>query len=92
MGRSRRPTPKHLASKLLAIRKYLHITQEQMVERLDYKETSLFTGHISEYERGVREPPLLVLLKYARLVRVSMDVLVDDKLKLPPHIREDAPS
>lgn len=87
MGRARRPTPKLLAAKLLAIRKYLHITQEQMVERLDYKETPLFTGHISEYERGVREPPLLVLLKYARLVRVPMDVLVDDKLKLPPHIR-----
>jgi transcriptional regulator with XRE-family HTH domain len=83
MGRSRRPTPKLLAKKLLAIRKYLQITQEQMIERLDYKETPLFPGHISEYERGRREPPLEVLLRYARLVRVPMEVLVDDKLMLP---------
>ena len=83
MGRSRRPTPKLLAQKLLNIRKYLRITQEQMIERLDYKETPLFPGHISEYERGKREPPLEVLLRYARLVRVPMEVLVDDNLMLP---------
>lgn len=86
MGRSRRPSPKLLAPKLLTIRKYLHITQEQMVERLDYKETPLFPGHISEYERGRREPPLEVLLRYARLVNVPMEVLVDDKLRLPARL------
>jgi transcriptional regulator with XRE-family HTH domain len=89
MGRSRRPTPKLLAQKLLTIRKYLRVTQEQMIERLDYKETPLLPGHISEYERGRREPPLEVLLRYARLVRVPMEVLVDDKLMLPAKMRID---
>jgi hypothetical protein len=38
---------------------------------------------ISAYEHGTREPNLLTLLRYARLAKVSMDVLVDDKLDLP---------
>jgi transcriptional regulator with XRE-family HTH domain len=38
---------------------------------------------ISQYETGKREPPLLVLLKYARLAGVTIDDLVDDKLSLP---------
>jgi hypothetical protein len=31
----------------------------------------------------LREPPYPVLLKYARLARVSTDVLIDDKINLP---------
>jgi len=38
---------------------------------------------ISGYERGEREPPLPVLLKYARLAGFSTDYLIDDKLDLP---------
>lgn len=37
---------------------------------------------ISSFERGTREPDLLLLLKYARLLGTSIDVLVDDKVKL----------
>jgi transcriptional regulator with XRE-family HTH domain len=37
----------------------------------------------SQYETGKRQPSLPVLLKYARLAKVTMDVLVDDKVKLP---------
>jgi transcriptional regulator with XRE-family HTH domain len=83
MGRSRRPTPINLARKLYDIRVTLDLTQEQMVERLGYKETPLFPGHISGYELGKREPPLLVLLQYARLAGLPMEVLVDDSLQLP---------
>jgi transcriptional regulator with XRE-family HTH domain len=43
----------------------------------------VYAGHVSEFERGKREPSLLTLLAYARAARVSMDVLVDDKLDLP---------
>jgi transcriptional regulator with XRE-family HTH domain len=75
--------PDRLAEKLHDIRITLGLTQEQMIERLGYKKTPLFPGHISGYERGVREPPLLVLLQYARLIRVPMEVLVDDSLQLP---------
>jgi hypothetical protein len=31
---------------------------------------------------GRREPPLMVLLAYAKLVGISTDVLIDDKLNL----------
>jgi transcriptional regulator with XRE-family HTH domain len=42
---------------------------------------------ISNYELGTREPPLPVLLKYARLAGISTDVLIDDDLDLPEKIR-----
>jgi transcriptional regulator with XRE-family HTH domain len=82
MGRVPRERPRRLAAKLLQIRQALELTQEQMLTalRLDEK---VFSSAISGYELGTREPPLLVLLKYARLAGVSMDVLVDDKLDLP---------
>jgi transcriptional regulator with XRE-family HTH domain len=38
---------------------------------------------ISRYERDEREPSLFALLAYARLAGVAVDVLIDDKLKLP---------
>jgi transcriptional regulator with XRE-family HTH domain len=41
---------------------------------------------VSQYELGTREPPLPVLLKYARLAGVIMDVLVDDEMDLPKRL------
>ena len=38
---------------------------------------------ISGYERGDREPPLPILLRYARLAKVSTDFLIDDDLDVP---------
>ena len=38
---------------------------------------------ISGYERGDREPALLVLFAYARLANVYVDVLLDDAVNLP---------
>ena len=52
-----------------------------MCKRLGAKR--IHPAHVSGYERGEREPPLPVLLKYARLVGISTDVLIDDKLDLP---------
>jgi transcriptional regulator with XRE-family HTH domain len=40
-------------------------------------------ARISAYERGVREPPLAVLLKYAQVAGVYVDVLIDDGYDLP---------
>jgi transcriptional regulator with XRE-family HTH domain len=37
-------------------------------------------GRISEYERGIREPNLIVLLQYARAARISTDELIDDDI------------
>lgn len=85
MGRLPRERPRRLAAKLLQIRQALELTQEQMLTalRLDEK---VFSSAISGYELGTREPPLLVLLKYARLAGVCMDDLVDDKLSLPARL------
>jgi len=83
MGQSRRPRPKRLASKLRQIRLQLDLTQQQIAERLSNIESPPQAGHISEFERGIREPSLLVLLAVARLARVPMEVLVDDELALP---------
>ena len=83
MGRSRRPRPVRLAKKLRQIRTALGLTQQQMFERLGETKTPLYRGHIGEYETGRREVPVLVLLRYARIAGVYVDVLVDDDLDLP---------
>jgi DNA-binding XRE family transcriptional regulator len=81
MGRSQRPRPKRLALKLREVRDFLGISQAEMCKLLGFKR--IHPAHISGYERGEREPPLPVLLKYARLAGISTDVLIDDKLNLP---------
>lgn len=85
MGRGRRLQPKLLGIKLKQIREWARHSQEQMAERLqnDVPGASIHPGHISQFENGKREPSLLVLLAYARLAKVTMDVLVDDEIDLP---------
>jgi transcriptional regulator with XRE-family HTH domain len=83
MGRAHRRKPTRLAAKLYAIRTGLNLTQEQMIERLNCHELSLYPASISLYEQGKREPPLFVLLAYARVAGATMEMLVDDDLDLP---------
>jgi transcriptional regulator with XRE-family HTH domain len=83
MGRRRRAQPKHLASKLQEIRRRLGLSQTQMAERLEDVPGPPYPGLISRYEQGKAEPSLLILLEYARIAGVSMETLVDDKLRLP---------
>ncbi|HMF58487.1 MAG TPA: helix-turn-helix transcriptional regulator [Pyrinomonadaceae bacterium] len=85
MGRSSRPKPKHLAVKLLRIRQALDISQAEMVKRLDFPK--IHPAHVSGFERGEREPPLPVLLRYARMAGISTDVLIDDELNLPARLK-----
>lgn len=83
MGRSSWPKPERLASKLLYVRSQLGLTQEQMRERLDYRKSPIYISLISDFEQGKREPPLLVLLQYARVAGVPMEALVGDDFDLP---------
>lgn len=77
-----RPRLERLAEKLLQIRLALGLSQTEMLYRLGAED--LMTYHrISEYERGKNEPPLRILLLYARAVNISTDVLIDDELDLP---------
>ena len=82
MGRSYRERPKQLGRKLALIRTRLGLTQPELIKELGVKGEPLYPSSISLYEQGKREPPLLVLLKYARLADVTMEQLVDDKMKL----------
>ncbi|MGH9760554.1 MAG: helix-turn-helix domain-containing protein [Blastocatellia bacterium] len=81
MGRAKRPSPKRLGKKLRAIRTSLGLTQMEMAAELKRvaRSTSVYPGHISEFELGDREPSLLLLLGYARLAGVTIDYLADDK-------------
>jgi transcriptional regulator with XRE-family HTH domain len=83
MGRSYRSRPKKLGAKLKMIRTQLGLTQPQMIKALAVKDEPLRAASISGYELGQREPPLMVLLRYARLAGCTMEELVDDKIKWP---------
>ncbi len=85
MGRSSRPRPVRLGEKLLRIRDTLDLSQEEMVKRLG-SITGVTHSSISGYELGTREPPLQVLLEYAKIANVHLEVLADDKLDLPNKI------
>jgi transcriptional regulator with XRE-family HTH domain len=72
-------SPERLAEKLKQIRESLNLSQNEILAQLGFKER-LFRSNISQYELGTREPSLLVLLAYARLAKISVDVLIDDEL------------
>lgn len=57
--------------------------QGEIVVALNYKDTRLRASQISQYESSPREPTMMLVLAYARLAKVSMEVLVDDKLRVP---------
>lgn len=82
MGTASRPRPERLAEKLLQIRSALALSQNEMIRRLGF-EDKIFQGTLSAYERGMREPALPILLMYARVSGVCVDVLIDDELDLP---------
>jgi transcriptional regulator with XRE-family HTH domain len=76
MGHSR-PRPKHLAKKVLQIRRSLGISQGEMVKRLGVQELIDHTT-ISKYELDKNEPPLA----YARVVEIPVEQIIDDELEL----------
>ena len=82
MGRGPREKPERLAEKLLAIRQTLGLSQTEMLKRLGAEEKMAY-HRISEFESGKGEPSLIILLEYARVAGVCVDVLIDDKLDLP---------
>lgn len=79
---NRRAMPKKLGKKLRQIRENLGMSQREIVTALNYKDTPLRASQISQYENGQREPTMMLVLAYARLAEVPMEVLVDDKLRL----------
>lgn len=85
MGRVSREKPARLAGKLVQIRNSLGLSQDGIIRHMG------LTGRhsrddISKYERGLREPLLLTLLKYAEAAGVWVDVLINDDLDLPEEL------
>ena len=78
MGHAR-PRPKHLAAKLLRIRKALGISQVQLAKRLN---AGIPYNDISKYEHDKNEPPLMVLLAYSRVSGIPLPSIIDDDMDL----------
>lgn len=88
MGKAARKRPARLAEKLTAIRTALGLSQNGMVRRLGL-EGELLREDISRFERGIGgEPPLGILLRYARVISATgrgefLEALIDDDMDLP---------
>jgi len=82
MGQKPRHRPKNLARKLLQIRKALGLSQSEMLRRMGVEDW-FTTARISEYETGMREPSLWMLLAYGRVARIHLETLIDDTATLP---------
>ena len=81
MGHSR-PRPKHLAKKLLQIRRSLGVmSQGELVRQLGVQALIDHTT-ISKYELDKNEPPLAILLAYARLAGIPVEQIIDDEIEL----------
>ena len=74
-----RPRPRRLAEKLLKIRRTLELSQPKIATRLGVKDYT----NVSKWELNILEPPLAVLLAYARLASVPVENLIDDESDLP---------
>ena len=85
MGRAARIRPKRLADKLKQLRLTIGLSQSELLSRLGVGDLIDYSK-ISGYERGERVPSLPILLEYARVANVWMDVLVDDGLDLPERL------
>lgn len=81
-SKTKRKRPARLAEKILKIRTTLQLSQGEMLRRLGL-EGEMERDYISKFERDVLEPPLGVLLRYARAANVLVEVLIDDELDLP---------
>ena len=84
MGSKARPKPARLAEKLVQIRLSLGLSQNEIIRKLGL---DLSQNRISDYELDKGEPPLPLLLLYARAVKISTDVLIDDEIDLPIRLR-----
>lgn len=85
MGTRGRPRPERLAEKLLGIREKLGLSQNGMIRRMDLQDR-LVQAEVSAYELGIREPPLYVLLEYARAANLLVEWLIDDGVDLPEEL------
>lgn len=80
MGRKARLRPERLAEKLRQVRLALGLSQTELLNRLGF---DIHYSRVSEYELGKNEPPLPILLRYAEIAGVCVDLLINDNLDIP---------
>lgn len=85
MGKGKRERPTRLGIKLTEIRKKLGLSQNGMLRYVGLDD-KLTREELSAYERGVREPSLLTILKCAQAAGVYVDALIDDNMDLPENL------
>ncbi len=85
MARGAREKPERLAEKLLTIRNMLGLSQSEMLKRLG-AEDKMGYYRISEFESGKGEPSLIILLAYAQVAGICVDMLIDDEVDLPARL------
>lgn len=85
MGKYPRRRPGRLTEKPALVRTSPGLSQNGMLRHLGVADEML-QARISSYELGTREPPLPVLLVYARAANVYVDALVDDDIDLPERL------
>ncbi len=85
MGKAVRERPERLAEKLLQVRRSLGLSQNGMIRRMGLT-GEIVQADVSTYEINQREPPLKVLLAYARAANVAVEALIDDETDLPEQL------
>lgn len=82
MGKEKQVAPEKLKHKLIAIRKHLELSGTELAEKLSDDTVEVRRQYIPFYESGERIPSLIVVWRYAKLVGISMEDLVDDSIKI----------
>ncbi len=86
MGKKPRRKPRRLGKKLRQIRLALGLSQNEMLKRMRL-DGKYGRNNLSNFELNKREAPLPIVLGYARLGRIRVDVIVDDQLELPDRLK-----
>src|ERR1041384_284556 len=85
MARVAVKNPRRIGEKLHQIRLMLELSHNGIIARMGL-ERELKRTSVSNFERKRRVPSLLVLLRYARVAGICLEVLVDDELELPKEL------
>ena len=88
MGKKARRRPQHLGRKLRDIRDSLGLSQGLMLDKLGFPPE--YRNNLSNFELGIREAPLDLVLAYASAINVKVEVLLDDERELPKAMRTAA--
>ena len=91
MGTAARQKPKRLGEKLLEIRTGLGLSQNGLIRQMGFS-GDLTQAQVSMFERGIRQPSLLILAAYARVANVYIEALVYDEMDLPRRVPADSKS